>query len=133
MEHGKKTMTRLFVKFIMLHRVICLFTLLTVIIGCDRKPSPEDHALPLRSSTDFTTVGEIEPPAGYERINVTQGSFAHWLRQIKLRKDNEVRLYNGSLKSNQTAQFAVLDLPVGNKDLQQCADVILRLRADYFF
>ena len=42
-------------------------------------------------------------------------------------------LYNGDLKPNQSAQFAVLDIPVGKKDLQQCADAIMRLRAQYLF
>jgi hypothetical protein len=34
-------------------------------------------------------------------------------------------------KKNQSAQFAVIDLPIGSKNLQQCADVCMRLRADY--
>jgi len=38
-----------------------------------------------------------------------------------------VFLYNGKIKQNQQAQFAVLDIGIGNKDLQQCADIILRL------
>ena len=42
-------------------------------------------------------------------------------------------LYNGIPKPNQTAQYAVIDLPVGNKNLQQCADVVMRLRAEYLF
>jgi hypothetical protein len=44
-----------------------------------------------------------------------------------------VHLYDGRLKANQTAQFAVLDIPVGKKDLQQCADAVMRLRAEYLY
>src|SRR6476661_6210397 len=36
-------------------------------------------------------------------------------------------------KCDQGDQFAVVDLSVGNKDLQQCADVIMRIRAEYFY
>jgi hypothetical protein len=36
------------------------------------------------------------------------------------------------LKDDQSTHFTVLDIPVGNKDLQQCADAIMRLRAEYF-
>lgn len=42
-------------------------------------------------------------------------------------------LYNGDLKTNQAAQYAVLDIPVGKENLQQCADAVMRLRAEYLF
>lgn len=42
-------------------------------------------------------------------------------------------LYNGVLKTNQAAQYAVSDIPVGKQNLQQCADAVMRLRAEYLF
>ena len=81
----------------------------------------------------FNTVGAISVPGRFERVLVQPGSFAAWLRTIKLKKDNHVYLYNGLLKKNQDAQFAVLDITVGKKDLQQCADAVMRLRAEYLF
>ena len=53
--------------------------------------------------------------------------------KIKLKESKTVYLFNGSKKLNQQAQFAVLDISVGNKDLQQCADAVMRLRAEYLF
>ena len=81
----------------------------------------------------FETINAILLPRGYERIALEQNSFGEWLRAIRLKKDNHVYLYNGTLKKNQSAQFAVLDIPVGKKDLQQCADAVMRLRAEYLF
>jgi hypothetical protein len=78
-------------------------------------------------------IEAIPLPEDYIRIKYAEGSFAHWLRQIPLKKDTRVFLYNGELKRNQTAQFAVLDVPVGDKDLQQCADAVMRLRAEYLY
>jgi Domain of unknown function (4846) len=83
--------------------------------------------------SSYNTIGDIKVPDGCKRIPVRPGSFSEWLRTIPLRKDNHVYLYNGSLKRNQSAQFAVLDIPVGKKDLQQCADAVMRLRAEYLF
>jgi uncharacterized protein YegL len=77
------------------------------------------------------TIGDIPLPAGYQRVSQNPGSFGAWLRQIPLKKDKTVYLYNGKEKFNQLAQFAVLDISVGNKDLQQCADAVMRLYAEY--
>jgi hypothetical protein len=77
------------------------------------------------------TIADLSLPAGYQRVAQPAGSFGAWLRQIPLKKDNAVYLYNGEKKVNQLAQFAVLDIPVGKRDLQQCADAVMRLYAEY--
>jgi hypothetical protein len=66
-------------------------------------------------------------------LSVPAHSFAWWLRNIKLKEDKTVYLYNGLPKRNRSAQFAVLNIAIGNKDLQQCADAVMRLRASYLF
>lgn len=81
----------------------------------------------------FETIKAIPLPEGYERLLLAKESFGEWLRAINLKKDDRVYLYDGSLKRNQSAQFAVLEIPVGKKDLQQCADAVMRLRAEYLF
>jgi len=79
-------------------------------------------------------ANRIETPRGYERVQVGEGSFEEWLRDLPL-KDGcpPVHLYDGSLKGNQSAHCAVVDIDVGKRDLQQCADAIIRLRAEYLF
>jgi len=81
----------------------------------------------------YSKVADIPLPPGYERIKGTDSAFADFLEQMPLKKDNRVFLYNGKLKENQHAQFAVLDISVGHKDLQQCADAIMRLRAEWLY
>jgi len=81
----------------------------------------------------FEHVRDIPCPPGYKRISWEPDSFGSWLRNIPLKKDKTVHLFDGSLKANQAAQFAVLELTVGNRDLQQCADAIMRLRAEYLY
>jgi Domain of unknown function (4846) len=75
----------------------------------------------------------IHLPPGYHRIEAKPGSFAEFLRDTRLKESKTVYLYNGKPKPNQEAQYAVLHMSVGNSDLQQCADAVMRLRAEYFF
>lgn len=78
-------------------------------------------------------IHDIPTPSGYQRDLAAPNSFKQFLRSIKLKSDKTVYLFNGEKKKNQSAQFAVLDITVGNRDLQQCADAVMRLRADYLF
>jgi hypothetical protein len=64
-------------------------------------------------------------------MEVSRNSFGAWLRTMRLKSDRTVYLYNGMMKTNQSAQFAVVDIPVGTRDLQQCADAVMRMRAEY--
>jgi hypothetical protein len=83
---------------------------------------------------DDSVAARIAPPAGFEREPVVEGSFAEWLRNLPLKKGRPaVRLYNGNLKANQEAHAAVVDIDTGSKDLQQCADAVMRLRAEYLY
>ncbi len=79
------------------------------------------------------TIADILLPPGFKRIIAAPGSFAAWLRMLSLKKDKTVYLYNGDRKKNQSAQFAVVDISVGSKDLQQCADAVIRMRAEYLY
>lgn len=79
------------------------------------------------------SVAEIPLPQGFERVPVAPGSFAEYLRRLPLRKDKTVYFYNGAIKPNQSLHYAVLDVSTGAKNLQQCADAVMRLRGEYFF
>jgi hypothetical protein len=73
-------------------------------------------------------------PRGCERVAVAPGSWGEWLRGLPLRPPGtRARLFDGQLKDNQAVVAAVVDIDPGTKDLQQCADAVIRLRAEYLF
>jgi hypothetical protein len=92
-------------------------------------PTPT-HA---RQTSVASRVADIALPNGYQRVNVAPRSFGAYLRNLPLKSNPTVFLYNGTRKRNQSAQYAVLDIDVGKKNLQQCADAVMRLRAEYLY
>lgn len=79
-------------------------------------------------------VNVISPPADYQRVKSPKNSFAAWLQHLPIKTDdNTVYLFDGSKKRNQSAQYKVVNIDVGDKDLQQCADAVMRLRAEYLY
>ncbi len=79
-----------------------------------------------------TIAQRINVPEGYKRT--TGDEYAEFLRNQELLPDGSpVLLYNNSKKSKQNVQIAVLSIDVGKKNLQQCADSVLRLRSEYLF
>ena len=85
------------------------------------------------SSNPYATIGAIPLPPGFSRIPADNNSYITWLRALPLKKNKTVYTFNGVPKRNQAAQFAVVDISVGDKDLQQCADAVMRLRAEYLY
>lgn len=84
------------------------------------------------ADTVDTVITRFATPKGYVRLPAPEGSFGAWLRTLPLLSGiPAVKLFDGTLKVNQTAQAAVLDIDVGSRDLQQCADAVMRLRAEY--
>jgi hypothetical protein len=75
----------------------------------------------------------IPLPGGFTYVTDRDSLYANWLLNLKLKKNKTVYLYDGSPKSNQEVQYGVLDIDIGKKDLVQCADAAMKLRADFLF
>lgn len=82
----------------------------------------------------MTLETRIGVPDGYERTEEQEDSLCIFLRKYELKEDKSpVLLYDGRAKGNQNAHQAVFTLPIENEDLQQCADSIMRVYAEYFW
>lgn len=78
-----------------------------------------------------TALERFAAPAGFVRVDVTPGSFGAYLRTLPLRPaGTPVRAYDGRVLAAPWAQ-AVVDVDVGSRDLQQCADSAIRLYAEH--
>jgi Domain of unknown function (4846) len=107
-----------------------------LLLSCNQSRSPEPVRTASINSTQinpFKQIQSIPLPTGFERVKADSDSFCGYLRNIVLKKQTTVYLFNGQPKHNQTAQYALLNISVGNTDLQQCADAVMRLRAEYLF
>ncbi len=74
------------------------------------------------------------PPEGFYRDTLQKKSFQYFLQNFMLKEHNaKVHLYNGNLKNRQDVHEAIFDISVGKRNLQQCADATMRLRAEYLY
>ena len=82
---------------------------------------------------NYKTIGEIPTPYGYERIGGDNPSYCEYLRSLPLeRRGAEVKLYTGGKARFQSLNYAVVNIPIIS-NAEQCADVCMRLRAEYLF
>jgi hypothetical protein len=93
---------------------------------------------PTLSQVAHAAAGSIAtrfaPPSGFARVAQAPDAFGSMLRGLPLKPvDAPVRLHTGALKARQDVHAAVVDLDVGRADLQQCADVLMRLRAEHLY
>ena len=77
-------------------------------------------------------VDRFAPPPGHHRIALAGDPFGAWLRALPLRPaGSPILLHTGRPRGAQRGAAAIVDIDVGRADLQQCADAIIRLRAEY--
>ncbi len=81
-------------------------------------------------------VYEIPVPNGYERVKITDTtSFAYFLQHLALKpQGTPVHYYNGDISHLTDVTYAVIDgYDLGTEDVQQCADWVIRLRAEWLY
>ena len=82
---------------------------------------------------NYKTIGNIPTPWGYERIKGDDAAYSEFLRSLPLKgRGSDVMLYTGGCSRFQSLNYAVVDIPLLS-NAEQCADVCMRLRAEYLF
>ncbi len=120
--------------------LFCIFLTLSACKQISEKPgSLSAQSLPPPDNTRFinekglTIQTRFKPPVGFKRNTVSQNSFAGYLRNLPLKPaGSKVKYYDGTTKDN-LVYTAVVNMDIGNRNLQQCADAVIRLRGEYFF
>ena len=81
-----------------------------------------------------TVVTRFNTPEGFTRVESESGSFGSYLQNLPLKPHgSKVYHFDGTLKYNTSAYCAVVDLPFKNNPNHQCADAVMRMRAEYLF
>jgi hypothetical protein len=81
----------------------------------------------------YATIGAIPTPLGYTRMHPDDGGYADYLRTLPLKeRGSKVLLYTGGEANFQQLAYAVVNMNQLSND-EQCADVCIRLRAEYLF
>ena len=121
-------------------RIFLLLFILISVCSCGQsKAKQKDEAFNLEKTITIIVEGNtietrFKPPAGFTRTKVDSTSFTQYLRSLPLKaKGSKVTYFDGRKKANFGVYDAVIDLPIGKRDLHQCADAVMRLRADYLF
>lgn len=91
------------------------------------------YLLVLNPTADNVTQ-RFTVPAGYERVKTDANSFAAFLQALPLKPvGTHAKTYQHKIAATDAYTAAVVDLSLGDQDLQQCADAVMRLRGEYLY
>ena len=115
---------------------LLIFCAITTLTACNAQTSSK----PERAKTEQekrpmanNLAARIPAPQGYKRVDVTEGGFAHFLRNLPLKPaGSDLHYHTGQVKERKYAG-AVVDMDFGKNSNEQCADAIIFLRASYLW
>lgn len=125
--------------------ILGLVSCKTAEAGADTFPSADDEVKVSYQNSSYRWMlgkralytplsNRFEPPTGFSREIDEPGSFASWLEGLPLKdKGAPVLLFNGKEHPDKDRHAAVIKVDIGGVDLQQCADAVIRLHAEYLF
>lgn len=119
-------------------RIIVMGLCILILPGCAFHSAVDDdfqpEALVGVDPRGTTLETRFATPEGFARISMEEGSFGAFVREYALKEDGApVLLHNGKKKTYQSFHAAVFALPMENVDLQQCADSVMRMYAEYYW
>lgn len=134
-------------------KIIIILCAALFVTGCTKNHEKDNENIPqkIEENTDLSneaitpmeklineegmTIAErYFPLNGFERVRVSDNSFGEFLRNQKLKSYGEkVLYYDGREKNKKGVYDSVFDVDIGDRDLHQCADAIMLLRAEYLY
>ncbi|MFK7969069.1 MAG: DUF4846 domain-containing protein [Bacteroidia bacterium] len=110
------------------------FLLVCLTAFCLQACHSQETTAPTHTSKE-DTVEQVEAAPNIEAISISDSSeYALFLKNLPLKPaGSQVLLYNGQPKPNQDVHVAVIDMELSKRDLQQCADAVMRLRGEFLF
>lgn len=118
----------------MIYRFFAFSLIIIFLQGCTNFAADNPVNEKLIVKTGNTIKDRFDVPAGYTRKVNDENSFGHYLQHLPLKPyGTEVKYYDGRIKKNNDVYVSVVDLPIGKKNLHECADAVMRLKAEYLF
>lgn len=88
----------------------------------------------LVNEDSLTVNSRIKSPKGFTRIVPNRATFSNYIHNYKLKPSGSPIInYDGTSYFYQSGHIGVLEVPVPSNGLQQCADALIRLRAEYLW
>lgn len=96
--------------------------------------NPENQVAVTINKCKNTIKERFTAPKKYSWVKENPDSFGFFIENFKLKKyGSPILKYDGTEITTQNLHEAIFDIDTGTKDLQQCADAVTRLRAEYLF